>query len=64
MPPKSEVPLNEETVVVSKDIRNHTLVDGTYQTPVDLFPGYRRQWSFTLHVDVFSIPGAVPPPAR
>jgi hypothetical protein len=56
-----DVPLDDAAVVVSKNQLNHTIIDGTYETPVDLFPGYTRQWPFSFHVDVFSIPGAVPP---
>lgn len=56
-----EVPLDEDALVVRKTELHHTIIDGTYQTPVDLFPGYQRQWPFSLHVDVFSVPGAVPP---
>jgi hypothetical protein len=56
-----DVPLDETALVVQKNQLNHTIIDGSYQTPVDLFPGYTRQWPFSFHVDVFSIPGAVPP---
>jgi hypothetical protein len=55
-----EVPLAEDALLVRKNELNHTIIDGAYETPVDLFPGYTRQWPFSLHVDVFSVPGAVP----
>lgn len=56
-----DVPLDEDAVSIRKNELNHTIIDASYQKPVDLFPGYTRQWPFSIHVDVFFVPGAVPP---
>jgi hypothetical protein len=50
-----DVPLGEDAVTVRRDDRNHTFVDGSYQQPIDLLPGYQRPWPFTLNVDVFTL---------
>jgi hypothetical protein len=50
-----DVPLREDDLTVRRDERNHTYVDGSYQHPVDLLPGYRYPLPFTVHVDVFTV---------
>jgi hypothetical protein len=30
----------------------HTTVDLSYKRPIELVPGFKPQWSFTIHVDV------------
>ena len=56
-----DIPLGEDALVVRKNELNHTIIDGNYETPVELFPGYKRQFTFSPHVDVFYVPGAAPP---
>jgi hypothetical protein len=48
------LPLSDDAFTVRRDERNHTYVDGSYVQPVELLPGYRRPWTFTLHVDVLT----------
>ncbi len=55
-----DIPLGEDAMTIARDDRNHTFVDASYQLPIDLLPGYRYSWPFTVHVDVFSIPAARP----
>lgn len=55
-----DLPLNEEALSVQRDEQHHTLVDASYRMPIQLLPGYRYSWPFRMHVDVFSIPAAVP----
>src|SRR5690349_6531955 len=49
-----DVPLSGSNLTVQRDGRSHTVVDWCYTQPVDLAPGYRYEWPFTLHVDVLS----------
>jgi hypothetical protein len=55
-----DIPVTDDNLTVTR--RNqHTIVDGTYTQPLDLIPGFRVRWPFTVHVDVFATPGAAPP---
>jgi hypothetical protein len=48
------VPLAEAALTVRRqDI--HTLVKASYTQPVDLFPGFRYQWPFTIDIDTFTV---------
>jgi len=55
-----DLPLDEEALSVERDPQHHTVIDASYRLPIELLPGYRYQWPFKMHVDVFSIPAAVP----
>ena len=46
-----DVPLADEDLTVRKE-QTHTIVEGSYTQPVELFPSYSRPFSFTLHLDV------------
>ena len=50
-----DVPLTDEALTVRRDDRSHTVIDGAYDQPVDLLPGYRYPWPFTVHVDVLTL---------
>jgi hypothetical protein len=50
-----DVPLAIGDFTVQRDNRSHTIVDGSYTEPVDLAPGYRYPWPFTIHVDVLNV---------
>jgi hypothetical protein len=58
-----DLPLAEGDLTVRRDDRHHTTVDGSYSTPIDFAPGFRRRWAFQLHVDVLTLqaPPADPP---
>jgi hypothetical protein len=49
-----EVPLAAGQVAVSHT-ENHTLVDVSYVRPIELAPGFRYPWPFSMHVDVLSL---------
>ena len=34
---------------------NHTIVDGAYKRPIELFPGFTYAWPFTVRIDTFII---------
>jgi hypothetical protein len=46
-----DLPLTEEQVTVSR-LNTHTIVDLSYKRPIELAPGFRYQWPFSIHVDV------------
>ncbi|MEP7305351.1 MAG: hypothetical protein ABJA98_07550 [Acidobacteriota bacterium] len=50
-----DVPLSVDDLMVQYDNRSHTVVDGSYVLPIDLAPGYRYPWPFTIHVDVLNL---------
>ncbi len=49
-----DVPVTEERFTLSRK-ENQTIVDGAYTRPVDLAPGFSYPWSFTWHVEVFTV---------
>lgn len=55
-----DVPLAEDGFTIRRTDENHTIVDGGYTQPVDLLPGYRYPWPFTVHVDVFTLKTPTP----
>jgi hypothetical protein len=57
-----DVPVATDDVSVRRDERNHTVISGSYTQPVDLLPGYRHGWVFSLDLDVTMISDAVPSP--
>jgi hypothetical protein len=46
-----DVPLTEDQVTVARQ-NTHTIVDLSYKRPIELVPGFRYQWPFSIHVDV------------
>jgi hypothetical protein len=46
-----DVPIADDDLSVRRE-QAHTIIDGSYQQPVDLFPGYSHTFPFTLHIDV------------
>ena len=50
-----DVPLADERLTVRRDDRNRTVIEGAYEQPVDLLPGYRYPWGFEMHVDVLTL---------
>ena len=46
-----DVPVTADQVAIAR--RNtHTTVDLSYKRPIELVPGFKPQWSFSIHVDV------------
>jgi hypothetical protein len=54
-----DVPLVDDRLTVRRDQPNHTIIDGSYEQSIDLLPGYRYQWPFTVHIDVMTLAGAL-----
>jgi hypothetical protein len=50
-----DVPLDVKRLTVQRDDRSHTMIDGSYEQTLDLLPGYRYPWQFTMHVDVLTL---------
>jgi hypothetical protein len=46
-----EVPLTAEQVTVARQ-NTHTTVDLSYKRQIELVPGFKPEWPFTIHVDV------------
>jgi hypothetical protein len=51
-----EVPLAAGEVSVTQTDK-HTLVDVSYVRPIELAPGFRYPWPFSIHVDVLNLGG-------
>jgi hypothetical protein len=49
-----DVPLEEDGFTVARE-ENHTIVDGAFSVPIEVFPGVRRDWPFTFHTDTFVV---------
>jgi hypothetical protein len=50
-----DVPVTAADVSVTH--RNtHTIVDLSYVRPIELAPGFRYPWPFSIHLDVISLP--------
>ena len=47
-----DVPLAEEGFEVQR-VENHTIVQGGYAQPIQLFPGFEKAWPFTFYIDTF-----------
>src|SRR5438552_64620 len=41
-----DIPISHDDFTVRRD-GDHTIIDGSYSRPVDLFPGYSYEWPFT-----------------
>jgi hypothetical protein len=46
-----EVPLTAEQVTVAR-MNTHTTVDLAYKRQIELVPGFKAEWPFSIHVDV------------
>jgi hypothetical protein len=49
-----DVPLTANDVTVSHQ-GTHTLVDVSYVRPIELAPGFKYTWPFSIHVDVIDL---------
>jgi hypothetical protein len=56
-----DVPVTESNFTLRHE-ENHTIVDGSYSRPVELAPGFSYPFTFTWHVDTFTLTGATPAP--
>ena len=48
-----DIPIEEGDLSVRRDDRNHTTVDVSYSRQLELFPGFKYPWAFTIHIDTF-----------
>jgi hypothetical protein len=49
-----DVPLTDADVSVTHTDK-HTLVDVSYKRTIELAPGFRYPWPFSMHIDVLSL---------
>jgi hypothetical protein len=54
-----DVPLVDDRLTVRRDDRHHTVIDGSYEQFIDLLPGYRYEWPFTMHIEVLTLVGSL-----
>ena len=52
-----DVPLAEDAITIRRESQ-HTLVEGSYKTPIAVLPGFEYQWPFSVDIDAYA---AVPP---
>ena len=45
-----DVPVTDENLTITNE-DSHTIVDGAYTRSLDLFPGFKYDWAFKVHVD-------------
>jgi hypothetical protein len=48
-----DLPIGDDDFTVKRE-SFHTITDGSFTRPIDLFPWYTRQWTFDFHIDTFS----------
>ena len=46
------IPLAPDGLTLRRE-DNHTIIDGAYTLPIELFPAFVYPWTFTWHVDTF-----------
>jgi hypothetical protein len=51
-----DVPLTDSDFTLQRD-RNHTIIDGAYGRPIEVFPGIKAPFNFHFHVDTFTLTG-------
>ena len=54
------MPVTDANFTIRRD-QNHTITDGSYIRPVELFPGFSYPLTFNWHIDTFTVAGATPP---
>jgi hypothetical protein len=52
---KSDDQIHERVFEVRRE-ENHTIVEGSYKKSIQLLPGFKYDWPFTVHVDTFTLP--------
>jgi hypothetical protein len=48
-----DVPLTPEAFTLKRDNR-HTIIDGSYTQPIEIFPGVSYPYTFVWHTDTFT----------
>jgi hypothetical protein len=49
-----DIPITDEDLTVTRQ-ENHTIVRGAYKRPIELLPGFKYAWPFTVDVDTFIV---------
>jgi hypothetical protein len=49
-----DVPVTEQSLTLRAD-EHHTIVDASYERPIDILPGFTYPWRFTVHIDTFTM---------
>jgi hypothetical protein len=50
-----EVPVTDDNLSIRR-VERETIVETSYQRSIEVVPGYKYPWSFTMRVDVFTTP--------
>jgi hypothetical protein len=51
-----DVPLEDDGFTI-RHSQDHTMVDGSSDTELELIPGYKKVFPMAFHVDTFRLPG-------
>ena len=54
---KLKVPIASEQITVTRQ-EDHTFIDASYKTKIEVLPRYWYPWEFTVNVDAWTIPVA------
>jgi len=49
-----DIPVSQDNLTVTHQ-ENHTIVNGSYKRPIELLPGFKYEWPFTVHIDTFVV---------
>ena len=47
-----DIPVTDDNLRVTHR-ENHTVIEGAYRRPIEILPGYRFEWPFSVHIDTF-----------
>jgi hypothetical protein len=50
-----DVPVTDDNLSIRRD-EHETVVETSYKRRIELVPGYKYEWPFTMRVDVFTTP--------
>jgi hypothetical protein len=51
-----DIPVTDDNLTVTRE-EHHTIVRGAYTRPIELLPGFKYEWPFTVDVDTFVVDG-------
>lgn len=49
-----DIPVSDDNLAVRRE-ESHTIVEGSYKQTIQLFPGFKYDWPFKVHIDTFTL---------